>query len=103
MTEFAIYGGVDHRNTVGKVAAGLFAQEGRCWRMIYENPVGHGTHCMKPVEWVGRWTSRAALHGEAGAKSKAGEQVNRRARSGVDGLRGCLDQRGTQLERDCEH
>jgi hypothetical protein len=20
--------------------------------MIYENPVGHGTHCM---EWVGRW------------------------------------------------
>jgi hypothetical protein len=23
--------------------------------MIYENPVGHGTHCMQPVEWVGRW------------------------------------------------
>jgi hypothetical protein len=19
------------------------------------NPVGHGTHCMQPVEWVGRW------------------------------------------------
>jgi hypothetical protein len=23
--------------------------------MVYENPVGHGTHCMQPVEWVGRW------------------------------------------------
>jgi hypothetical protein len=55
MTEFAIYGGVDHRGTVGKIAPGLFAQEGRCWRMVYENPVGHGTHCMQPVEWVGRW------------------------------------------------
>jgi hypothetical protein len=54
MTEFAIYGGVDHRDTIGKVAPGLFAQEGRCWRMIYANPVGHGTHCMEPVEWVGR-------------------------------------------------
>lgn len=40
MTEFAIYGGVDNRGTVGRVAPGLFAQEGRCWRMIYENPVG---------------------------------------------------------------
>ena len=55
MTEFAIHGGVDHRGTVGKVAPGLFAQEGRCWRMIYENPVGQSGHCMEPVEWVGRW------------------------------------------------
>jgi hypothetical protein len=55
MTEFAIYGGVDHRGTVGKVAPGLFAQEGRCWRMVYANPVGQGTHCKQPVEWVGRW------------------------------------------------
>jgi hypothetical protein len=23
--------------------------------MVYENPVGHGTHCMQPVESVGRW------------------------------------------------
>jgi hypothetical protein len=23
--------------------------------MIYENPVGHPTFCMEPVEWVGRW------------------------------------------------
>jgi hypothetical protein len=23
--------------------------------MVYANPVGHGTHCMEPVEWVGRW------------------------------------------------
>jgi hypothetical protein len=55
MTEFAIYGGVDHRHTVGKVAPGLFAQEGRCWRMVYENPVGQSGHCMEPVAWVGRW------------------------------------------------
>jgi hypothetical protein len=55
MTEFAIHCGVDHRNAVGKVAPGLFAQEGRCWRMIYESPVGLGGHCMQPVEWVGRW------------------------------------------------
>jgi hypothetical protein len=51
----SIYSGVDHRGTVGKVAPGLFAQEGRCWRMVYENPVGHGTFCMEPVAWVGRW------------------------------------------------
>jgi hypothetical protein len=53
MTEFAISGGVDHRGTVGTVAPGLLAQEGRCWRMIYENPVGHGTQCMQPVRRVG--------------------------------------------------
>jgi hypothetical protein len=42
MPAFAINPGVDHLDTVGKVAPGLFAQEGRCWRMIYGNPVGHG-------------------------------------------------------------
>ena len=49
------YDGTDENGIVGTVAPGLFAQEGRCWRMVYENPVGHGTHCMQPVEWVGRW------------------------------------------------
>jgi len=34
---------------------GELGQEGRCWRMIYENPVGQPGHCMQPVEWVGRW------------------------------------------------
>jgi hypothetical protein len=33
----------------------LLAQRGRCWRMIYENPVDQGTHRIQPVEWVGRW------------------------------------------------
>jgi hypothetical protein len=37
------------------VAPGLFAQEGRCWRMVHRNVAGHGTHCMEPVAWVGRW------------------------------------------------
>ncbi len=23
--------------------------------MVYENPVGHLTHCMAPLEWAGRW------------------------------------------------
>jgi hypothetical protein len=51
---YRIYDGTDENGIVGKVAPGLFAQEGRCWRMVYENPVGHGTHCTQPVRWVGR-------------------------------------------------
>ena len=38
MTEFAVHGGADHRGTVGKLAPGLFAQEGRCWRIVYAEP-----------------------------------------------------------------
>jgi hypothetical protein len=79
---YRIYDSTDENGIVGTVAPGLFAQKGRCWRMVYENPVGQA--------------------GTLGLEVKAGEQVNRRARSGVDGLRGCLDRRGTQLERDCE-
>jgi hypothetical protein len=42
---YRIYDGTDEHGIVGPVAPGLFAQEGRCWRMVYENPVGHdGTH-----------------------------------------------------------
>ena len=52
---YRIYDGTDENGIVGTVAPGLFAQEGRCWRMFYENPVGHGTQCMQPVTWVGRW------------------------------------------------
>jgi len=52
---YQIYDGTDELGIVGTVAPGLFAQEGRCWRIVYENPVGHGTHWMQPVEWVGRW------------------------------------------------
>jgi hypothetical protein len=58
---YRIYDGTDENGIVGTVAPGLFAQEGRCWRMIYANPVGHGTHCMPPVEWVGRWKSLEGL------------------------------------------
>jgi hypothetical protein len=53
---YSIYGRVDHLGTVGKIAPGLFAQEGRCWRMVYENPVGQGGHCMERVAWSGRNT-----------------------------------------------
>ena len=38
---YSMYSGVDHLGTGGQVAPGLFAHEGRCWRMVYENPVGH--------------------------------------------------------------
>jgi len=55
MDTYQIYDGIDENGIVGTLAPGLFAQEGRCWRMVYEIPVGHGTHCMSPVEWVGRW------------------------------------------------
>jgi hypothetical protein len=51
---YQIYDGTGENGIVGTVAPGLFAQEGRCWRMVYENPVGHGSHCAEPVEWVGR-------------------------------------------------
>jgi hypothetical protein len=33
---YRIYDGTDHLGTVGKVAPALFAQEGRCWRMVFE-------------------------------------------------------------------
>jgi hypothetical protein len=81
MTTYSIYSGVDHLGTVGKVGprarpGGSVLADG------VREPRGPG------------WT--------LGLEVKAREQVNRRARSGVDGLRGCLDRRGTQLERDCE-
>jgi hypothetical protein len=34
---YGIYDGTDENAIVGTVAPGLFAQEGRCWRMVYEN------------------------------------------------------------------
>jgi hypothetical protein len=43
----AIYSGVDHLDTVGTVVPGLLAEEGRCRRMVYENPVGQGGHCLQ--------------------------------------------------------
>jgi hypothetical protein len=55
MTEFAINPGVDHRDTIGKVAPGIFAQEGRCLRFVYGDAAGRGTHCMEPVAYAGRW------------------------------------------------
>jgi hypothetical protein len=46
---YQIYNGTDENRIVGTVAPGLFAQEGRCWRMVYENPVGQCGHCLEPV------------------------------------------------------
>ena len=40
MDSYRIYDGTDQLGIVGQVAAGLFAQEGRCWRMVYENLEG---------------------------------------------------------------
>jgi hypothetical protein len=66
---YQIYDGTDENGIVGTVAPGLFAQEGRCWRMVYANPVGHGTHCMTPVEWVGRWKFPKGLEQRCGHAS----------------------------------
>jgi hypothetical protein len=52
---YAIYSGVDQLGIVGKVAPGIFAREGRCWRFVYENPSGQAGHCMEPVTWRGRY------------------------------------------------
>src|ERR1035438_4563422 len=52
---YSIYGGIDHRGTIGKLAPGIFAQEDRCWRLVYENAAGHEGHCIEPVAWIGRW------------------------------------------------
>jgi hypothetical protein len=43
--------GVDQLGIVGKVTPCIFAQEGRCWRFVYENPSGQAGHCMAPVAW----------------------------------------------------
>ena len=38
---YPIYDGTDENGILGTVAPGFFAQEGRCWRMVYENAAGH--------------------------------------------------------------
>ena len=55
MDTYQIYDGTDENGIVDTVSPGPFAQDGQCWRMVYENPVGHGAHCMATVEGVGRW------------------------------------------------
>jgi hypothetical protein len=55
MTSFAISPGVDQLDIIGKVAPGIFAREGRCWRFVYKNAAGHAGHCMEPVTRRGRW------------------------------------------------
>jgi hypothetical protein len=30
------------------------AEPGRCWRMVYVNAMGHGSHYPHPVPWRGR-------------------------------------------------
>jgi hypothetical protein len=37
-----LWSGVDHLGIVGTVAPGTFAQPGRCWRFVSENPSGQG-------------------------------------------------------------
>ncbi|MGO8863289.1 MAG: hypothetical protein ACLQRH_21380 [Acidimicrobiales bacterium] len=49
MAMYSIYSGVDQLGIVGQVAPGIFAQEGRCWCFVYENPAGQAGRCMAPV------------------------------------------------------
>jgi hypothetical protein len=46
--------GIDQLGIIGTVAPGIFAQPGRCWRMVYVNAAGHASHCEEAVEWRGR-------------------------------------------------
>ena len=46
--------GIDQLGIVGTVGPGIFAQPGRCWRMVYVNAAGHASHCEEAVEWRGR-------------------------------------------------
>jgi len=39
---YSIYSGVDQLGLIGTVAPGIFAQEGRCWRMVHLNVGGPG-------------------------------------------------------------
>jgi len=82
---YQIYDGTDELGIVGTAAPGPFAQEGRCWRMVYENPVGHGGHCMEPVAWVGRWKF---LDGWTKVEQQADELIGAR---GTPLARGYLD------------
>jgi hypothetical protein len=77
---YRIYDGTDENGIVGTVAPGLFAQEGRCWRMVYENPVGQGGHCMEPVTWVGRWKLLAGWTKVWSCERHAAELVGARRR-----------------------
>lgn len=70
--------GIDHLGIVGKVAPGIFAQEGRCWRFIYENPSGQAGHCMEPVVSRGRYRYASGWKPVWSCEGHAGELVGAR-------------------------
>ena len=70
--------GVDQLGIVGKVAPGIFAKEGRCWRFVYANAVGQGTHCDRPVEWRGRHRYRTGWKPVWSCDEHAGELIGAR-------------------------
>ena len=86
MAIYSIYSGVDQLGIVGTVAPGIFAQEGRCWRFIYENPSGQAGHCMAPVASRGRYRYTAGWRPVWSCEAHAGELVGpRRAVAAVPG------------------
>jgi hypothetical protein len=89
MTAFAVNPGIDQLDIIGKVAPGIFAQEGRCWRFVYENAAGHGGHCMEPVTWVGRWRFTKGWKDVWSCDRHADELV---------GLGGSISERGNRLD-----
>ena len=42
--------GTDENGIVG-TGRRLFAQEGRCWRLVYENPIGHEEAAASSIVW----------------------------------------------------
>lgn len=87
MSIYSIYSGVDQLGIVGTVAPGVFAQEGRCWRFVYDNPSGQAGHCMEPVAWRGRhrytagWKPVWSCEAHAGALVEARRLIALRAKS----------------------
>ena len=57
--QYSIYSGVDHLGAVSKVDLALFAQMGRCWRMVYENrsarPDSSWSRCLQVEVEVSSW------------------------------------------------
>ena len=51
---YSLRGRSDPPDTSARCSPGFFTEEVPCWKIVSENPVDHGTHCLEPVASVGR-------------------------------------------------
>ena len=78
MAMYSIYSGIDQLGIVGTVAPGIFAQPGRCWRMVYVNATGHASHCEETVEWRDRHRYATGWKPDWSCERHAGDLVGAR-------------------------